>query len=60
MHRVSEDAFLAALYTPLWTSAVKTTGDFGVVLVGFVLLTVWRVPPFLIVMLSALGGMVLA
>ena len=50
----------AALYAPLWTSAVKTTGDFGVVLVGFVLLTAWRAPPFLIVILSALGGMVLA
>jgi chromate transporter len=50
----------AALYAPLWTSAVKTRGDFGVVLVGFVLLTAWRAPPFLIVILSALGGMVLA
>jgi chromate transporter len=50
----------AVLYAPLWTSAVKTTGDFGVVLVGFVLLTAWRAPPFLIVILSVLGGMVLA
>jgi len=46
-------------YAPLWTSAVNTRGDFGVVLVGFVLLTAWRAPPFLIVILSALGGMVL-
>jgi chromate transporter len=39
---------------------VKTTGDFGVVLVGFVLLIAWRAPPILVVILSALGGMVLA
>ena len=29
----------AALYNPLWTSSVKTPGDFGVALVGFVLLS---------------------
>ncbi len=29
----------AALYHPLWTTSVKTNGDFGLALVGFVLLT---------------------
>jgi chromate transporter len=29
-------------------------------LVGFVLLTVWRAPPLLVVVISALGGMGLA
>jgi chromate transporter len=50
----------AALYNPVWTSSVKTPGDFGVALVGFVLLTVWRAPPLLVVGVSALGGIVLA
>ncbi len=50
----------AALYNPLWTSSVKTPGDFGLALVGFILLTVWRVPPLLVVVVSALGGMALA
>jgi len=50
----------AALYNPLWTSSVKTPGDFGVVLVGFVLLTVWRAPPLLVVVVSALGGITLS
>jgi chromate transporter len=50
----------AALYTVLWSNAVKTTGDFGVALVGFLLLTAWRTPPLLIVILSAFGGMALA
>ena len=50
----------AALYNPVWTSSVKTPGDFGVALVGFVLLTVWRAPPLLVVVVSALGGIALA
>ena len=50
----------AALYNPVWTSSVKTPGDFGVALVGFVLLTVWRAPPLLVVIVGALGGIALA
>lgn len=46
----------AALYNPLWVSSVKTSGDFGVALLGFVLLTVWRAPPLLVVVLGAVGG----
>ena len=50
----------AALYNPLWTSSVKAPGDFGLTLVGFVLLTVWHLPPLVVVIVSALGGVVLA
>jgi chromate transporter len=50
----------AALYNPVWTSSVRTSGDFGIALVGFVLLAVWRAPPLLVVVISALGGIVLA
>ena len=50
----------AALYNPVWTSAVKAPGDFGLALVGFVLLTVWQAPPLVVVAISALGGMALA
>ena len=50
----------AALYNPLWTTSVKTPGDFGIALVGFVLLTAWRAPPLVVVIVSALGGMALA
>ena len=50
----------AALYNPVWTSSVKTPGDFGIALVGFVLLTVWRAPPLLVVIVGALGGIALA
>jgi chromate transporter len=50
----------AALYNPVWTSSVGTPGDFGIALLGFVLLTVWRAPPLLVVVISALGGIALA
>jgi chromate transporter len=50
----------AALYNPVWTTSVKTPGDFAVALLGFVLLTVWRAPPLVVVVISALGGIALA
>ena len=50
----------AALYTPVWTSSVHTSGDFGIALVGFVLLTVWRAPPLIVVVFSALAGIALS
>jgi chromate transporter len=50
----------AALYNPVWTSSVKGPGDFGIALVGFVLLTMWQMPPLVVVAISALGGIALA
>jgi chromate transporter len=47
----------AALYSPAWTSSVRTPIDFGLVLVGFVLLTVWRAAPLIVVLVSALGAL---
>jgi chromate transporter len=51
---------VAALYNPVWTSSVRMPGDFALALLGFILLTVWRAPPLLVVIVSALGGMGLA
>jgi chromate transporter len=50
----------AALYNPVWTSSIKTSGDFGIALVGFALLTAWRTPPLAIVVGSAIGSVILA
>ena len=50
----------AALYNPVWTSAVKTPGDFGIALLGFALLMVWKAPPLVVVVVSAAGGVLLA
>lgn len=49
----------AALYSPLWVTSVSTPGDFGVALLGFILLTVWRVPPLWVVVSGALAGVAL-
>ena len=51
---------LAALYTPIWTSAVYSPRDFGIGLVAFLLLVFWKVPPWLVVVLGALGTQALA
>jgi chromate transport protein ChrA len=53
-------AFLAALYHPVWTSAIHAPGDFALGLVDFGLLVLWKWPPWLVVVLSALGGAALA
>ncbi len=50
----------AALHDPIWTTTVATSADFALALVGFVLLTVWRAPPLLVVGLGALAGIGLA
>ena len=50
----------AALYSPVWTSSVRNAADFGLALLGFVLLSVWHTPPLLVVLISALGGIAMA
>jgi chromate transporter len=49
-----------AFYDPVWTSSVKTTGDFGVAIIGFILLITWRAPPLLVVVIGAAAGVALA
>jgi chromate transporter len=46
----------AALYNPVWTSAVLTPRDFAVALAGFLLLTVWKLPPWIVVIILATAG----
>jgi chromate transporter len=41
----------AALYNPVWTSAVATPRDFALALAGFLLLTVWKLSPWIVVVL---------
>ncbi len=51
---------LAALYQPVWTSAILGPADFGLALAAFGLLQLWKVPPWLVVVLTALAGTVVA
>lgn len=50
---------LAALYDPIWTSAVRSHGDFILAAAGFAALTFWKVPPLAVVAAAALGGALL-
>ena len=50
---------LAALYDPVWTSAIHGPEDFGLALVALGLLAVWKWPPWLVVALSAGVGQAL-
>ena len=47
---------LAALYHPVWTSAIKAPTDVGLALVMFGLLTLWSLPAWLVVIIAALAG----
>lgn len=49
----------AALYDPIWVSSVHTLSDFGIALLGCVLLVAWKAPPLLVVVLGALSAVVL-
>jgi chromate transporter len=51
---------LAALYHPVWTSAIHAPADVALGLVDFALLAFWKWPPWLVVVCSALGGAALA
>lgn len=46
----------AALYQPVWTSAVATPADFAIALAAFVLLTVWQLPPWLTLLATVVAS----
>ncbi len=47
---------LAALYDPVWTSAIDAPEDFALGAAAFVLLAFWKTPPWLVVVLAAAAG----
>jgi chromate transporter len=49
----------AALYSPVWTSAILAPRDFALALAGFLLLTVWKAQPLIVVVLLAAAATVL-
>lgn len=50
----------AALYDPVWTSAIHSKADFGLALGAFGLLVYGRLSPVLVVALAAVAGLLLA
>lgn len=50
---------LAALYDPIWTSSILGAKDFALAAVLFCMLQFWKLPPWVIVVAGALGGMLI-
>jgi chromate transporter len=51
---------LAALYDPVWTTAITSRADFGLALAAFALLVVFKVLPLRVVAMAAAAGWLLA
>ncbi len=49
----------AALYDPVWISAIRMSQDFALALVCFILLVAWKMQPWIVVLVAAAGGVVL-
>ncbi|MCQ4264218.1 chromate transporter [Stutzerimonas stutzeri] len=47
---------LAALYDPVWSSAIKAPEHFVLALVALAALMYWKLPPWLVVLGGAIGG----
>jgi chromate transporter len=47
---------LAAFYDPVWTAGILNKADYALAAAAFLLLFMWKTPPWLVVVLSALGG----
>jgi chromate transporter len=46
----------AALYNPVWTSAVNTIEDVALAVLGFLSLSIWKLPPWVVVVFLAGAG----
>jgi chromate transporter len=51
---------LAALYRPVWTSGIVSAADFALASAAFLFLFMWKTPPWLVVVLCAVGGEIAA
>ncbi len=47
---------IAALYNPVWSAGILNAADFALAVAAFLLLFMWQVPPWLVVVLCAIGG----
>jgi len=50
---------LAAFYSPVWTGAIFRPADFGLALLALIALKFWKLPPWLVVLSSAVAGWLL-
>lgn len=50
---------ISAFYTPIWTSSILTSLDFALAAVLFSMLVYWKLPPWVVVVTGAVGGVFL-
>lgn len=50
---------MAALYDPLWTTAILKPMDFTLAIILFMMLVFWKLPPWVVVLAGAAGGILL-
>ncbi len=50
---------ISALYTPIWTSSIKSSIDFVLAAILFFMLVYWKLPPWVIVVTGAVGGIII-
>lgn len=51
---------ISALYTPIWTSSIMGPADFALAAILFTMLVFGKLPPWIIVVSGAIGGMLLS
>lgn len=49
---------ISAFYNPIWTSTIKSSIDFALASVLFFMLVYWKLPPWVIVLTGAVGGII--
>ncbi|WP_156288440.1 chromate transporter [Oceanobacillus salinisoli] len=51
---------ISALYHPIWTSSILAPIDFALAAVLFSMLVYWKLPPWVIVLTGAIGGLLIS
>jgi chromate transporter len=51
---------LAALYNPIWTSSIVAPADFVLASILFIMLVHWKLPPWIVVITGAFGGLIVS
>lgn len=51
---------ISALYQPIWISSIFTPIDFALASILFSMLVFWKIPPWMIVITGALGGLLIS
>ncbi len=51
---------ISAFYTPIWTSSIAEPIDFALAAVLFSMLAFWKLPPWIVVVTGAVGGILIS